>query len=279
MDNPRYQILVETHTNAVFGTIRHVITQLADESVEIAARAVALAAPLPNAINMYQVAVKDLEWSSFSAFAFALTLEIVVFLLVEIALAMWDGYLSEPKRYGVPFIVAVSVVAVSVVVVMVIVYRLEAHKIMALLPIVSVCSFVGIGLKRWNERGESNIDAQTSAELLRTELDTVRTESNEYRTESDRLRTELDTVRQELKRVRTESDVSTILSELSEANRRDLLEVVRLVGQHRVTGPADLLSVSDMSRGKIYNTWPTAVVSRMICKNGDGAYHVVEGGA
>ena len=157
MGKTRYQEEFETHWAAVLGIFRYLVTQMADEFVEIAARAVALAAPVPNAVNMYQVAIRDLGWSQFSAFAFALTLEIVVFLLVEIALMMWDGYLVKPKRYTIPFVVSVAIVAVAVAVVMVIVYQLETHKIMALLPVVSLCSFVGIGLKRWNERNEMRV--------------------------------------------------------------------------------------------------------------------------
>ena len=149
---PNYQTKFETHWTAILGIFRYFITQFADESVEIAARAVALAAPLPNAINMYNVAMGELGWSPLAAFSFALTLEIVVFLLVEIALLMWDGYLAKPDRYRVPFIVSIAVVLISVAVVMRIVYVLEAYKIMALLPVVSLCSFAGIGLKRWNER-------------------------------------------------------------------------------------------------------------------------------
>lgn len=147
-----YQDSFERHYNAVLGMFRHLITQFADESVEIAARAVALAAPLPNAINMYSVVRKDLGYDWLAAFAFALTLEIVVFLLVEIALMMWDGYLANSERYRYPFYVSVGIVLVSVAVVIGIVYALEPHKIMAFLPVVSLCSFVGIGLKRWHER-------------------------------------------------------------------------------------------------------------------------------
>ncbi len=158
-----YQDVFETHYNALLGMFRHLITQFADESVEIAARAVALAAPLPNAINMYNVAVKDLGYAPFAAFAFSLTLEIVVFLLVEIALRMWDRYLTNPQRYGIILGVAVAVVLVSVAVVMRLVYVLETHKIMALLPVVSLCSFVGIGLKRWDER-----HADTMSEPVKT---------------------------------------------------------------------------------------------------------------
>jgi len=151
-EKTNYQVIIETHYNAALGILRHVITQFADESVEIAARAVALAAPLPNAINMYSVAVKDLQYDPLAAFAFALTLEIVVFLLVEIALKMWDGYLVNPDRFRYPFYVSIGIVLVAVAVVIGIVYVLEPHKIMAFLPVVSLCSFVGIGLKRWDER-------------------------------------------------------------------------------------------------------------------------------
>ncbi len=153
-----YQVAVETHYNAVLAIVRHAITQFADESVEIAARAVALAAPLPNAINMYNVAIGELGWSSMAAFAFSLTLEIVVFLLVEIALLMWDGHLDKPDRYRLPFMVAIGVVLISVAVVMRIVYALEAYKIMALLPVISLCAFIGIGLKRWYERGQQTAE-------------------------------------------------------------------------------------------------------------------------
>jgi hypothetical protein len=160
-EKTNYQLSIETHYNALLGILRHFITQFADEAVEIAARAVALAAPLPNAINMYNVAVKDLEYGPFASFAFALTLEIVVFLLVEIALKMWDGYLVNPGRFRYPFYVSIAIVLLSVAVVIGIVYVLEPHKIMAFLPVVSLCSFVGIGLKRWDERnammGENSV--------------------------------------------------------------------------------------------------------------------------
>lgn len=157
MEKTNYQITIEKHYNAVLGIFRHFITQFADESVEIAARAVALAAPLPNAINMYNVAQRDLGYSAFASFAFALTLEIVVFLLVEVALKLWDGYLVKPARFQYPFYVSIGIVLVATAVVMGIVYVLEPHKIMAFLPIVSLCSFVGIGLKRWDERNANTV--------------------------------------------------------------------------------------------------------------------------
>lgn len=142
----------EKHYGAVLGMLRYSVAQLADEAVEIAARGVALAAPLPNAISMYNISQKELDWSWQAALAFAVTLEIVVFLLVEVALLLWDGYLTNPQRYSLPFKVIIGVVLIAVAVVMGLVFTLETHKIMATLPIVSLCSFVGIGLKRWHER-------------------------------------------------------------------------------------------------------------------------------
>jgi len=169
-DKTFYQVSFELHYNALLGMFRHLITQFADESVEIAARAVALAAPLPNAINMYNVAMRDLGYGAFAAFAFALTLEIVVFLLVEVSLKLWDGYLLRPSRFRYPFYVSIGIVLIATSVVMGIVYWLEPHKIMALLPIVSLCSFVGIGLKRWDERNQNQAENRI-VPVVRTQND------------------------------------------------------------------------------------------------------------
>lgn len=146
---------IEYHYDKSLGLITHFVTKLADEAVEMTARGVALAAPLPNAISMYNITQHDLGWSWVASFAFSLALEVVVFLLVEIALMQWDGYLAHPHRYKAPFIGMIATVCVSVSVVMGFVFWLEPHKIMALLPIISLCSFVGIGLKRWHEQNLS----------------------------------------------------------------------------------------------------------------------------
>ena len=152
IEKPNYQLVIERHYDAVLGLITHFITKLADEAVEMAARGVALAAPLPNAISMYNITQTDLGWHWSAALAFSLSLEVIVFLLVEIALMQWDGYLDQPRRYRTPFIAMIGVVITGVMVVMSFVYLLEPHKIMAALPIISLCSFVAIGLKRWHEK-------------------------------------------------------------------------------------------------------------------------------
>ena len=164
---------VEYHYDQSLGLITHFVTKLADEAVEMTARGVALAAPLPNAISMYNITQHDLAWSWVASFAFSLALEVVVFLLVEIALMQWDGYLTNPARYRAPFIGMIVTVMVAVAVVMGFVYWLEPHKIMALLPVISLCSFVGIGLKRWHEqnvaRGVKPVKGGKQGKVAKTE--------------------------------------------------------------------------------------------------------------
>lgn len=149
---------IRHHWTEILATARYAVTQLADEAIEIAARAVMLAAPMPNAISMYNITQREQGFDPFQAFAFSLTLEIVVFLLVEIALVMWDGYLAKPDAYKWPFTLMASVVVVATVIVIAIVYNLEPHKIMALLPVISLCAFAAIGLKRWHERNQASAE-------------------------------------------------------------------------------------------------------------------------
>ena len=185
-----YQSEFERHYSAVLGMVRYFFTQLADEAIEIAARAVMLAAPMPNAISMFNITQREQGFTPFQAFAFSLTLEIVVFLLVEIALIMWNGYLVKPKVYRWPFVLMVGVVLIATFIVVSMVYALEPHKVMAWLPVISLCSFAAIGLKRWHERSEnaimqSNQDTQYIDEL-RTQLESERSSSDDLRTAWDR---------------------------------------------------------------------------------------------
>jgi len=149
-----YQRWVERHWSAVLEIVEHIITKFADSTIEIAAKAIALAAPFPNALNLASVVTSDLGWGLPAAFAFALTIEIVVFFLVEVALMLFDGYLDNPNQYRVPLVAMVTTLLVGSSVVMIMVYNLETHKIMTLLPLISICAFVGIGLRRWHERNQ-----------------------------------------------------------------------------------------------------------------------------
>ncbi len=153
-EKTNYQEGFEKHYSATLGMLRFFFTQLADEAIEIAARAVMLFAPMPNAISMYNIVQREQGFTVLQALAFSFTLEIVVFLLVEIALVMWNGYLANPRAYRWPFALMSGVVLLATFIVVFMVYALEPHKVMAWLPVISLCSFVAIGLKRWHERNE-----------------------------------------------------------------------------------------------------------------------------
>ena len=55
-----YQTWVERHWSAVLEIVEHIITKFADSTIEIAAKAIALAAPFPNALNLASVVTSDL---------------------------------------------------------------------------------------------------------------------------------------------------------------------------------------------------------------------------
>lgn len=133
-----------------------VVTSTADYAVEIAARAIAIAAPLPNAISVYKITQESLGFNSTQAWAFSIVIEVAVFALVEFSLYLFDGYLRHPKKWTVPFFLSVVSVVVGVAIVIGFVYRIElvgqGHTIMAWLPVISLCAFMSIGLKRWHDR-------------------------------------------------------------------------------------------------------------------------------
>ena len=145
---------IRHHWNEILATARHIITQFADESVEVAARAVMLMAPMPNAISVFNITQVQQGFSRFQAFAFSMTIEIVIFFLIEIALLMLTRWLEHKPVYRWAFIGMCVVVLVATGIVIRMVYVLEPHKVMAWLPVISLCSFVAIGLKRWDARNQ-----------------------------------------------------------------------------------------------------------------------------
>lgn len=140
------------HWDEVLATLRHIVTQFADEAVEVAARAVMLMAPMPNAISVFNITQVQQGFSQFQAFAFSMTIEIVIFFLIEIALLMLTRWLERKPVYRWAFIGMCVVVLAATGIVIRMVYVLEPHKVMAWLPVISLCSFVAIGLKRWDAR-------------------------------------------------------------------------------------------------------------------------------
>lgn len=188
-----YQLAFEKHYRAVLSMIEYTMARMADSAIEIASRAIALAAPLPNAINLSNVVIGDLGWGKAAAIAFAITIEIAVFYLVEVALKQFDGYLEDPKRYRVPLIGMVITLCVGASVVMTLVYHLETHKIMTLLPIISICAFVGIGLQRWHDRNQRKVGQIHSDEVGKLSLDVQRlaVQIDEYEQQIERQNIEL----------------------------------------------------------------------------------------
>ena len=140
------------HWDEILGTLRHIVTQFADEVVEVAARAVMLLAPLPNAISVYNITQTTMGFSGFQAFAFSMTIELVIFFLIEIALLMLTRWLQGKLVYQWAFYGMSVVVLGGTGIIINLVYSLEVHKVMAWLPVISLCGFIAVGLKRWDAR-------------------------------------------------------------------------------------------------------------------------------
>lgn len=151
MTKPIYQTVIERHYDAGLGLVAHFITELANQAIEIAAKGIALAAPAPNAIGIYNT-TQAMGWNWIASITFALSIEVCIFLMVEVSLQQWDGYLQYPAVYLRPLAIAIIFTCVLAIVVMCLVYWLEVHKILTLLPVISLICFVGIGLKRWHEK-------------------------------------------------------------------------------------------------------------------------------
>jgi len=141
---------------SVLHLVYFIVTSTADYTVEIAARAIAIAAPLPNAISVYKISQVQLGFSPVAAFAFAVVVEIAVFELVELSLYLFDGWLNNGRKWLLPFSLTVLSLLVGVSIIIGLVYSIETasngHPIMAWLPVISLCAFLSIGLKRWHDR-------------------------------------------------------------------------------------------------------------------------------
>lgn len=168
MTKTTYQLWIERHYSAVLAVFRFILTQFADEAIEIAARAVMLAAPLPNAISVYHITQRTQGFNLPQALAFALTIEIVIFFLIEVALLMLTRWLQGKAVYKYAFYGMCLVVVVVAAIIINLVYTLDDYKVMAWMPVLSICSFIGIGLKRWDAR---NMEPKVKATKVIPESD------------------------------------------------------------------------------------------------------------
>lgn len=183
----KYEI-VRQHWDEILKTVRHIITQFADEAVEIASRLVMLLAPMPNAISLYNITQVQQGFSPFQALAFALTIEMESFFLIEVALLMLSGWLKGQHIYRYAFWAMCMVVLLGTGIVINLVYALEPHKVMAWLPVLSLCGFIAIGLKRWDSKNYTRpvkmIQKRTGAKADSVNQKVNQHESNTESTES-----------------------------------------------------------------------------------------------
>lgn len=161
---------IQDHWRKFLATVRYIITQLADELVEIVARGVMLMAPLPNAISMYNISLKQMGMGWLAGIAFAATIEFVIFFLIEVALLMLSRWLAgRGKAYQIAFGFMCAVVVLSTGIVITYVWTLETHKVMAWMPVLSLCSFIAIGLKRWDKNNMERSVKSVKASVKFTE--------------------------------------------------------------------------------------------------------------
>lgn len=155
-DEPIYVRWVRRHYGALMYVLWFIATETSDRGADIAARALALLAPLPNAVSVYNVSQQSLGYAPVQALAFAFAIELALFAVIEVALHMWDGYLANPQRYAIPLAASIIATVGVLAIVVSVVYQLEVktggHWILASLPFISLCAFVALGLKRWHER-------------------------------------------------------------------------------------------------------------------------------
>jgi len=155
---PSYVKFLKRHYGALIHMLWYIATETSDKGADIAARALALLAPLPNAVSVYNISQHSLGYTQLQAFAFAMAVELALFAIIEVALHMWDGLLGNRKRYAWPLGVAVVASVGMLAIVMTVVYQLEiktgGHWVLAGLPLISMFAFVALGLKRWHERNE-----------------------------------------------------------------------------------------------------------------------------
>lgn len=152
MTKTTYQLFVERHYSAGLAILSYIVSQFAKEGVEVAASAVMLLSPLPNAISVYKITQVQMGFSPFQAFAFSATIEVAVFFLIEVALLMLTRWLQGKPAYKYAFYGMCVVVVVVAGIVINFVYHLDPFKVMAWLPVLSIGSFIAIALKRWDAR-------------------------------------------------------------------------------------------------------------------------------
>lgn len=146
--------------------IAFIVARTSDQGADIAARALPILAPMPNAISLYHVSQTAYGFTDGQAFAFAMAIECAMFAVIEVALHLFDGLQKRKTLYRIPFAISIAVVIIVMLLVIVFVYATEVatengHAILALLPALSGASAIALALKRWHARNEDHAETYT----------------------------------------------------------------------------------------------------------------------
>lgn len=145
----------------ILDLITYFFIALADHGVEIASRAIALGAPVPNAVSVYYIVKTELHFHPVAAVMTAAVIELIGFFLIERALAQLDSLFTEMSWESITkFSISLFSVIVGVSIVIYFVYQMESlkqdgHRIMAWWPVLSLCVFTSQGLHIWDKKSRN----------------------------------------------------------------------------------------------------------------------------
>lgn len=204
VQHPRWIVWCMDTWTSVLALVHHIVREASEKGVDIAATAIGIAAPLPNAISVYKISQVALEFNAWQAGAFALAIELVIFVVVEIALRLWTHYYEGDESYRVPLIAVCASGIVGTLLVIVFVLFIElghgGSPILAALPLLSLTAFVAVATKRWHtvqqekrtvERAAADTARSTEAVKLREQLTVQSAVNSELYSEVEQLREQL----------------------------------------------------------------------------------------
>lgn len=190
IEHPRWILWCMRSWTSVLALAHHIVSEAAEKGVDIAATAIGIAAPLPNAISVYTISQVALGFNPWQSFAFSLALELLIFVVVEVALVLWTEYNEGDDSYKIPMYTLLLAGGMGIGLVMYIIYQVEVTHggtpILATLPLLSLTAFVAVATKRWHvsqKRKRTESGASTLNRLDR--------ENSELRTMVDSLTAEI----------------------------------------------------------------------------------------
>lgn len=237
-----------------------IVGATSDSAADIAARAMPLVVPIPNAISVYLVSQTHLGFNEWQALAFAVSIEIAMFAVIEVALYIFDGYMEDKERYRLPFRISVAVCVAVLLIVIAFVVVVETsskdgNPILAMLSLLSAAAAVMLALKRWRKR---DIERRTALKLAQDNDDVER-----LKRQVAELQTMVSAEKEDKLRVQTEANHTRTMLETSAktlsnldvelAKRDGLIETLRgqvafLEGQTERLGKMAVAGVSEPAK-------------------------------